>query len=682
MYLQRDVFGNVLTSIVAIDAVPFLKSLSPEQQYTDHYLLRELNKAFSGFLCQQDRGDFSAELITLRVQNVSTHLAHSENRPCLSPSSVSSDSSESSAASHGSNHPPPSASRQQSKSITEPLSPIKEVSESPIRSLPTQPPAPTTVPLKMSPPKSKSAEPFQISGLISSIVSSGIKMAADHGGASELREEAGKSEEMQSPVSTTALKLSPPKSKSAEPFQISGLVSSIVSSGIKMAANYGGGGASEPTKEEAGRAEKEREQKQKVVDNFATKLSESLLSSIVTQSAKKTEDVPKGDAKSEASKMVAEKLTNSLFLDIHFHTTKKETSKEDSRDDSEEDSGDSGDDSEEDSGDSRDDSGEDSGDSDSTSSQLAVMADNLARSIISDVLSYDGTVPSTPPSSPQTVGQPTSPAVAWRVHSFADEIADSIISSVLYTKEQPAIVIYKQNESVKSSRSSSLTGQTITLHEFTDDMIEGVMREGMFIASLQSRGVERAHSGEGDKERGGRGGGRKKEGGGRDVSDFAELLVAQSIQSVLGDGRKTSKTSENGEKEKTSLKHSPGGTRRAESPMRPGKPGLLRQALDKPKFTSLTSEPDLNELEHSTSGSLLHLAAPSSRMSYAWSVASTRDEESRPVSPTDLDRMALSFVGSIEEYCSMFAELVIRSAIAEVTGNKEVHVYIYINVRV
>ena len=657
MYLQRDVFGNVLTSIVAIDAVPFLKSLSPEQQYTDHYLLRELNKAFSGFLCQQDRGDFSAELITLRVQNVSTHLAHSENRPCLSPSSVSSDSSESSAASHGSNHPPPSASRQQSKSITEPLSPIKEVSESPIRSLPTQPPAPTTVPLKMSPPKSKSAEPFQISGLISSIVSSGIKMAADHGGASELREEAGKSEEMQSPVSTTALKLSPPKSKSAEPFQISGLVSSIVSSGIKMAANYGGVGASEPTKEEAGRAEKEREQKQKVVDNFATKLSDSLLSSIVTQSAKKTEDVPKGDAKSEASKMVAEKLTNSLFLDIHSHTTKKETSKEDSRDDSE----------------------EDSGDSDSTSSQLAVMADNLARSIISDVLSYDGTVPSTPPSSPQTVGQPTSPAVAWRVHSFADEIADSIISSVLYTKEQPAIVIYKQNESVKSSRSSSLTGQTITLHEFTDDMIEGVMREGMFIASLQSRGVERAQSGEGDKERGGRGGGRKKEGGGRDVSDFAEFLVAQSIQSVLGDGRKTSKTSENGEKEKTSLKHSPGGTRRAESPMRPGKPGLLRQALDKPKFTSLTSEPDLNELEHSTPGSLLHLAAPSSRMSYAWSVASTRDEESRPVSPTDLDRMALSFVGSIEEYCSMFAELVIRSAIAEVTGNKEVHVHVHVH---
>ena len=653
MYLQRDVFGNVLTSIVAIDAVPFLKSLSPEQQYTDHYLLRELNKAFSGFLCQQNRGDFSAELIALRVQNESTHLAHSENRPCLSPPSVSSDSSESSAASQGSNHPPPSASRQQSKSIAEPLSPIKEVSESPIRSLPTQPPAPTTVPLKMSPPKSKSAEPFQISGLVSSIVSSGIKMAADHGGASEPTEEAGKSEKMQPPVSTTALKLSPQKSKSAEPFQISGLVSSIVSSGIKLAANYGGGGASEPTKEEAGRAEKERELKQKVVDEFATKLSESLLTSIVTQSAKKTEDVPKGDAKSEASKMVAEKLTNFLFLDIHSHTTKKETSKEDSRDDSE----------------------EDSGDSDSTSSQLAVVADNLARSIISDVLSYNGTVPSTPPSSPQTVGLPTSPVVAWRVHSFADEVADSIISSVLYTKEQPAIVIYKQNESARSSRSSSLTGQTITLHEFTDDMIEGVMREGVFIASLQSRGVDRAQSGEGGKERGGRGGGRKKEGGVRDASDFAELLVAQSIQSVLGEGRKTSKTSENGEKEKTSLKHSPGGTRRAESPMRPGKPGLLRQALDKPKYTSLSSEPDLNELEHSTSGSLL--AAPSSRMSYAWSVASTRDEESRPVSPTDLDRMALSFVGSIEEYCSMFAELVIRSAIAEVTGNKEVHVHVY-----
>ena len=66
--------------------------------------------------------------------------------------------------------------------------------------------------------------------------------------------------------------------------------------------------------------------------------------------------------------------------------------------------------------------------------------------------------------------------------------------------------------------------------------------------------------------------------------------------------------------------------------------------------------------------SLLLPAAQGSRTSYAWSVASTFDETSRPVSPSELNKIAFSLVSSLDEYASMLAETIVAEAIASLSG--------------
>lgn len=564
---DRDTFGNILTSIAAIDAVPFHKGLSPEDQYSDHYLLRELNKAFTGFLCQHDRGDLSTALIALRIQNEPTQIALSKDHYFMSFSSSSCGAGTSQ---------PTDVHPMSGRSSSDPLSPITEAQE------PSSP--------------SKSAD---ILSALDSTVCSNTKAGSD--GASRATDTPDEG-----------------RKRSVEKYA-SHLSGSILSSVLPQSG---------PSTESGEVVEEEK----KAVDDFASKLSKSLISGIFSEPT-----VQKQKDEEQSPTAAAEKLTNSLVSDVLSQRN-----------------------------------------SEGSKSQLSPIAtaDTIAHNIISDVLSQGVAAPKLPPSSPQTVGQPTSPAVEWQVHSYADHIADDIISSVLEASHPPAIVFSKQSENEQGS--SSLTGQTITLHEFTDDLVEGVVREGVLIASLQTRGSERANFGEDgelgegtigedgvDGERGKKVGEKGKSSRRYNAGNLAESLVVQSIQSVLEEGHKRGKKL--GE-ERSDHRFTSG--KRAESPLRLG---LLRHTLEKPKLTSTGSETDITDLEQSTSSSLLHLAAPSSRMSYAWSIASTRDEESRPVSPTDLDQMALSFVGNMDEYSSMFAELVIRSAIAEVTGNKKVN---------
>lgn len=572
---DRDTFGNILTSVVAMDAVPFCKGLSPEDQYADNYLLRELNKAFAGFLCQQDRGDLTTALIALRIHNKPTQVALSKDHfpITFSPSSC--------AASNGAlPSQPTDVHTMNGRTSSDLLSPISEDLE------PSSP--------------SKSAN-------TSSVLDSSVFSDTKPGGTATDRA-TDTSEEG--------------REKRVVEKYASHLSGSILSSVLPQSA----------ASTESGREEN------RAVDDYASTLSKSVISGILSEP---TTQRVKGDEHSPA--LVAEKMTNSLISDVLSQRT-SEGSK-------------------------------------SRSLPIAT-ADTIANSIISDVLSQGVAVPKIPPSSPQTMGQPTSPAVEWQVHSYADQVADGIISTVLEASHPPSIVLSKQSENEQGSCSSSLTGQGITLHEFTDDLVEGVVREGVLIASLQTRGSERADLGddgelgegamEGDgrgEEDGWRGREKEKSSRGYDAGNLAESLVVQSIQSVLEEGHKRGKKL--GESDHRFISG-----KRADSPLRVG---LLRHALEKPKLTSTGSETEISDLDHSTSSSLLHLAAPSSRMSYAWSIASTRDEESRPVSPTDLDRMALSFVGNMEEYSSMFAELVIRGAIAEVTGNKKVNSLMHFN---
>ena len=522
--------GNVPTSVVAIDAVPFLEPLSPDQQYTERYLLREANKAFAGFLCHSDTGDGQAEPITCRPGEDSSQIffycgGYSSGLP-TDPSSQASAASQL-----------PTAQTETSEKVAE--------------------------------------------------------STATKSGAVEMETAAKPSTQMDS------------------------LVSSIVRSGVEMATS-GGGGAT-------GKGGKER------VEEFAGSLSGSILSSVLSEKPQPTASGP----------TLSDSMAIGLKSDFHHSSnTKKFTA-------------------------------------------ATTTADVLAQSIIGDVLSQDRTVPSPPPpSSPQTVGQPTSPAIEWQVHSFADKMSDNILSDVLSGSEAPPFVVKRSGESGSNSQSSSVTGQTITLHEFTDDLVEGVVREGLLIARLQARATERETDVERDEglRGGGRGGGvgGKFRESGQGASDVADRVVAESIRSVFEDAKRK-REERSSEREKPELRpfYGVGGaSRRSESPMRSSaKPGLLRQALEKPKhLIPVLPESDANDFEHSTMSSLLHLSAPSSRMSYAWSVASTRDEGSRPVSPTDLDHMALSFVCSTEEFYSLFVELVIRGAIADVTGNRKVYI--------
>ena len=533
--MQLDLHGNFPTSLVAIDPAQFP---SPDQQYTTGSLLRELNKAFAGFVCLHETGDKEGE------QSASSRARE--------------DSEQGVPTNRHSSNPPFLLSEASASSTVVP---------------------PATICPSNGIDKLPAAKPntMETEGVVKPSI------------------------------------------------RIDSIVGSIIKSGVEKAAGDGGQVVSS-------------DKRSSKMDNFASDLSGSILSSVLSEKPGRKDS----EAKGTASKP-------------HSTDNTKEV----------------------------------------TAPSLATRtADRLSQSIIADVLLQDRTVPSShPPTSPQTVGQPTSPVVEWRVHSYADNMADNILSCVFCGPEASKAVVKKPGESgqnSQNSQSSSVTGQTITLHEFTDDFVEGAMWEGLLIARLQARATERdpdfvgCEGGGGVEREGGEVGGEGRGSGsyGRGASELAETLVSLSIQNVLEDARKSKREKRAGDGDKNGHPGVVGGaSRRSESPMRSLespmrsllKPGLLRQTLEKPKTVPL-NDVETHDFEQSTSSFLLHLAAPSSRMSYAWSVASTRDEGSRPVSPTDMDRMALSFVCNIEEYCSLFAELVIRGAIAQVIGNKKVFV--------
>ena len=70
---------------MAIDALSFTDKLKPVDQYKDMHLIRELNKAYVGFQCQQDRGDISTNLLAYSVKRPSIAFVE-ENYPDFEPS--------------------------------------------------------------------------------------------------------------------------------------------------------------------------------------------------------------------------------------------------------------------------------------------------------------------------------------------------------------------------------------------------------------------------------------------------------------------------------------------------------------------------------------------------------------------------------------------------------------------
>ena len=559
---------------------------NPEKQYDPKFILRELNKAFVGFLCQQDRGDIATELLALNVNRPSiTFIAehypdhfHSPNAPGAIQSSLGNLN----ASSQPVQRCLPSKSTPSMPDTGPPLSPIKEDSEF-----------------------------FQYTSIADGILKSGIESAT-------------KNDDDAQPTSQGA-EMGNDEAVSADQYAFD-LASSLFG-GIqskekpvkRLEASQDGGG----------------------VDNFVSTLTADIFKS-TSQPQPEGQSATPSERPPPISKEVDD-LASSLSSAIINSTSE-------------------------------------SGSSDSSKPQPGVdeaAAGKLAKSIVSDVFA-SWKAPSIPGSLPaQTSDQPASIPSTQTVNSFSDQLASNIMSgafslvqtvSVSPSPGHPAIFIQVErrgssgsvNESPRSSRSSSLTGQTITLHEFTDDLAENVIKDGLTIAQFTNQGQNMLDR---ENER-------------QEVNQFAERLVSLSITEAVGEHSKSTQP------QKASPDDQPMSLPESNVPTgakKPLKHTLLfsRQelAFAAARLTKRGSVDERSETSDTDTPFQLNprlLTPSSSRMSmgYAWSTASTRDEDSRPVSPTDLDRIALGLTTDIEDYSYLFTKILISDAILNVCGER------------
>ena len=332
---------------------------------------------------------------------------------------------------------------------------------------------------------------------------------------------------------------------------------------------------------------------------------------------------------------------------------------------------------------------------------LTLNTDVVAKSIIADVL-QSSTSPPVPQVSPsQTLGQ-SSDAVSSSSGEaafgpLADQLTTSIISDALSLApplatppdaspplNRPAIFIQVERrgsggtaESPRSSRSSSLTGQTITLHEYTDELVESSCREGVAIALFQAQGEEVGSSQVPLAEEETSNGKEVDETASSSVDKFLDGLVSSSIQNSLQQTA-IEVTPDEGEMQPTSLASDAPSSLASTPRVVKQSPNLARQVLNlagrkRPSLSSELSDTQSDDMSSDMPPSSqfqpkLLLAMPSSRMSYAWSTASTRDEDSRPVSPTNLDRIALDLTQNIEEFSNLLSKIIVSEVISTLTG--------------
>ena len=626
-YIQRDVFGNILTSVVAIDAVSM--GNNPEKQYKLDLILRELNKAYVGFQCQQDRGDTSMELLALSVKRSSSAFM-GEFTECGPP------------------YIPPVSQQSYLGNITlsqqvvnsegsTPLSPIKELAESPRFTSEAE-------------PVNKYGD-FADKFTESLLGDIGIKKTSQ--AVTEAPPTNGNLDNLASTLSSSILEDAvpsrpkavvkqgpPPSSSSAGVDELAtALTSSIFSTSLPPAA-------ANKEREDSSVEEKQPSS----VDDFIGSLSSSILQgSLKTSAGQDNEAKPPPSSESAPPKMESKFPEQCTTL----------------------------------------------------------SAEAAAKSIIADALSLSSISPPAPTlaskiSPPQTSGQTSDSTVpSSEVDTFvslADQLSSSIISDVLSQPSsnvvlvsspsvsspplnRPAIFIQVERrgsggmaESPRSSRSSSLTGQTITLHEYTDELVESTCREGVAIALFQSQGEEAVTQKE-EEEGGGATNEREGEGlpppSSSSLDTFIDGVISTSIQDGLQETTVEVSPDGEGECQLASIT-SDANSSLATTPPRVVKqsPVLSRHGLAGRKYPTLGN--DLGDSSSSDDGpqipSKLLLSTPSStRMSYAWSTASTRDEDSRPVSPTNLDRIALDLTCDSEEFSKLLSKIIVSEAIGSLT---------------
>lgn len=189
------------------------------------------------------------------------------------------------------------------------------------------------------------------------------------------------------------------------------------------------------------------------------------------------------------------------------------------------------------------------------------------------------------------------------------------------------------NGSRRGSRSSDYTGQPLLPDEYTDSLVEEAIRFGLTAAVHEEQTREPVITVEVPQVS-------------QPPDDNTVALASSLVATAFEKAKETIVTSP----KKTVLSMSSA--------------GKTRHSPTKQRKTPKKSPgKKVKHLGVSLTDGGGHLAPPISRMSVSWSVASTRDDESVPTSPTELDQIALGMVSSIDEYSSLLADLIIKEVL-------------------
>lgn len=320
--------------------------------------------------------------------------------------------------------------------------------------------------------------------------------------------------------------------------------------------------------------------------------------------------------------------------------------------------------------------------------ELENKSNSLAQSIISNVLISPGVCRPLPAIvTPQTLGESSDSTLGGEtLSSLATDLSFDILSSAIQncsrirssdptleryvahpqsSLSHPAIFIEVERSGSVDSGHSSHSSSHSSLHEYVNDLANEAIHEGISVAQITAEGQEvMGEEGPGPPV----------------VVALADNLVFESIQNGLLECQRFQGDQINQQKLKQEQQLqsdlSPLPTKKQPS-------SLTRQGLclsghanssgaqgqkvhDPPPRES--SDHDIETPSGSNLNSRLLTPLSSRGTTYAWSIASTRDEDSRPVSPTDLNKIGLSLSNNTEEFSSLFSNIVINNAICNVTG--------------
>ena len=221
-------------------------------------------------------------------------------------------------------------------------------------------------------------------------------------------------------------------------------------------------------------------------------------------------------------------------------------------------------------------------------------------------------------------------------------------------------------DSGKSSRSSSLTGEDVNVLDYTDEVADAVLRDGLSVAQYTSQSSssrqETATENKHDLFSDNLVSGAIKEGLETIVNGVSPRRGVKSEQ-VLQSREITptfplSPTSDNGPSSIAPKQLSPMQGRHA-----------APSSIISHHSSHKTPQQQFNPLGKTSNNTLPNprlLTPIAPRVAYAWSTASTQDEGSRPNSPFDLDNIGLSLSNNTEEFTSLFSKMVISHAIGNV----------------